>query len=203
MDNITRIFFIITIICLSQIPHSTTTKLLRIKRQIHFEKKSKNNAVDFRIPEYFDLKGEKLNLLMEMIKERINMLNENKLKRSEIHKRYLRILGVILPTYILASIIWIAANIIFYKRQKQKLENGGKENTFDRNQERQRLLERYNQIPSPNLTFLDQSSIPVTEFTDDESNLNNLSDHSSFEANRARVEAILKRNNEPQFMRRI
>ncbi|EFO15045.2 hypothetical protein LOAG_13470 [Loa loa] len=140
---------------------------------------------------------------MEMIKERINMLNENKLKRSEIHKRYLRILGVILPTYILASIIWIAANIIFYKRQKQKLENGGKENTFDRNQERQRLLERYNQIPSPNLTFLDQSSIPVTEFTDDESNLNNLSDHSSFEANRARVEAILKRNNEPQFMRRI
>lgn len=65
-----------------------------------------------------------------------------------------------------------------------------------------RLLERYNEIPSTNLPFVNHSSSSVTEFND-ESNLNIVSVHSSFEANRARVEAILKRNNEPQFMRRI
>lgn len=41
-----------------------------------------SNAINFRIPEYFDLKGEKLNLLMEMIKERTNMLHENEVITS-------------------------------------------------------------------------------------------------------------------------
>uniref|UniRef100_A0A0R3RWH0 Uncharacterized protein n=1 Tax=Elaeophora elaphi TaxID=1147741 RepID=A0A0R3RWH0_9BILA len=159
--------------------------------------------VNFRIPDYFDLKGEKLNSLMEMVKQRSSMLYENEMKRNEIHKRCLWIVGIVLPAFVLASIIWIAANIIFYKRQKQKLESGGKENTINRNQERQRLLERYNQIPSINLSSINHSPLLVTEFNDDGSNLNNTSAHSSFEANRARVEAILKRNNEPQFMRRI
>ncbi|KAK6104802.1 hypothetical protein QQG55_17710 [Brugia pahangi] len=138
---------------------------------------------------------------MEMIKERTNMLQQNELKRNEIHKRCLWIIGVILPAYALASIIWITANIIFYKRQKEKLKNGGKDNIFNRNQERQRLLERYNQIPSVvNSQFVKQTTLPVTEFND-ESNVETV--NSTFEANRARVEAILKRNNEPQFMRRI
>ncbi|CAG9535988.1 unnamed protein product [Cercopithifilaria johnstoni] len=140
---------------------------------------------------------------MEMIKERTNILRENEMKRNEIHKRFLWIVGVTLPAYALASIIWTVANIIFYKRQKQKLESGGKENTFNRNQERQRLLQRYNQIPPANLQLIDHTSLPVAEISDDRNNLNNISVHSSFEANRARVEAILKRNNEPQFMRRI
>uniref|UniRef100_A0A8R1TMP7 G_PROTEIN_RECEP_F1_2 domain-containing protein n=1 Tax=Onchocerca volvulus TaxID=6282 RepID=A0A8R1TMP7_ONCVO len=66
-----------------------------------------------------------------------------------------------------------------------------------------RLLERYNQIPSANLPFGNHSrSSPLAEFND-RNNLNDLSVHSSFEANRARVEASLKLNNEPQFMRRI
>ncbi|VDM13666.1 unnamed protein product [Wuchereria bancrofti] len=139
---------------------------------------------------------------MEMIKERTNMLQQNELKRNEIHKRCLWIIGVILPAYALASIIWIGANVIFYKRQKERLKNGGKDNIFDRNQERQRLLERYNQIPSiVNSQFINHSSLPVTEFNDDESDDENV--NSTFEANRARIEALLKRNNEPQFMRRI
>ncbi|VDN85324.1 unnamed protein product [Brugia pahangi] len=194
-------FLIIATIWLSHICHSIATKLVRIERRIHFGKNSKNNAINFRIPEYFDLKGEKLNSLMEMIKERTNMLQQNELKRNEIHKRCLWIIGVILPAYALASIIWIVANIIFYKRQKEKLKNGGKDNIFNRNQERQRLLERYNQIPSVvNSQFVKQTTLPVTEFND-ESNVETV--NSTFEANRARVEAILKRNNEPQFMRRI
>ncbi|KAL3995574.1 putative integral membrane protein [Acanthocheilonema viteae] len=200
MKNTTRLFFIIAAICLPQILHGTTTKLMRMERRM---KNDKNSVINFRIPEYFDLRGEKFNSLMEMIKERTDMLHKNEMKRNEIHKKCLWILGVILPAYALASIIWTAANIIFYKRQRQKLESGGKENTFNRIQERQRLLERYNQIPSANLSSVDHSSLPVTEFSDDGSNLNDIAVHSSFEANRARVEAILKRNNEPQFMRRI
>uniref|UniRef100_A0A2K6VMV1 Uncharacterized protein n=1 Tax=Onchocerca volvulus TaxID=6282 RepID=A0A2K6VMV1_ONCVO len=139
---------------------------------------------------------------MEMLKERTNMLHDNELKRNEIYKRCFWIFGIIFPAYVLASVIWIVANFIFYKRQKQRLENG-KKNTFNQTQERERLLERYNQIPSANLPFGNHSrSSPPAEFNDG-NNLNDLSVHSSFEANRARVEASLKLNNEPQFMRRI
>lgn len=40
-----------------------------------------SSEINFRIPEYFDLKGEKLDLLMEMIKERTNMLHKNEVKK--------------------------------------------------------------------------------------------------------------------------
>ncbi|KAM3718355.1 Uncharacterized protein ACO02O_10314 [Dirofilaria immitis] len=202
-----RIIFTIIVITLLQIHriHGSTTKIARNERRIQLRMNNNNAAVNFRIPEYFDLKGEKLNTLMIMLKERTNLLHENELKRNEIHKRYFWILGTILPAYMIASIIWIIANIIVYKRQKQKLENGNKANIFNQTQERERLLERYNQIPSvSNLPFNNNysSSSPMEELNDC-NNLNDISIHSTFEANRARVEAILKRNNEPQFMRRI
>lgn len=52
------------------------------------------------------------------------------MKRSEIHKRCLWIVGIILPTYVVASIIWIAANIIFYKRLRVKHKQKVKKSKF-------------------------------------------------------------------------
>ncbi|VDN02361.1 unnamed protein product [Thelazia callipaeda] len=161
--------------------------------------KNDRNAWHFHIPEYFDVKGEKLNLLMEMIEERVNMLYENELKRSEMYKRCLWTICLMLPLYIMASVGWIIANIFFYKKQRQKLKKSDEANNCSQSQERERLLERYNQIPPPSdISIINRSPLALTW-----SNEANNEVYSSFEMNRARVEAILKRNNEPQFMRRI
>uniref|UniRef100_A0A0M3IRB5 Transmembrane 9 superfamily member n=1 Tax=Ascaris lumbricoides TaxID=6252 RepID=A0A0M3IRB5_ASCLU len=172
-----------------------------IAKEPHIEYISKG-PVRFRIPKNFDVKGAKLDSLKEMLEDRAKWLEKNEMKRKELHGHVLWIFRIVVVSYAAASMIWIAINVLLYVRQRRKFRDEGQENSLSRNLERERLLQRYNEIPSAESTLIENDISEVSPIRNSISVIP-MNHVSQFEVNRAKVEAVLKRNSEPQFMRRI
>ncbi|KHN88194.1 hypothetical protein Tcan_09451 [Toxocara canis] len=181
--------------------YESTTGIVKESHIQRMEYISKG-PVRFRIPENFDVKGAKLDSLKQMLEDRAKWLQINSMKREVLHLNFMWIFRIIVVSYGTASFIWITINVLYYLRQRRKFHNQGEENTASRKLERERLLQRYNEIPSAEPAVVVKDISEVTPVRNPISTVP--IDHiSQFEVNRAKVEAVLKRNCEPQIMRRI
>uniref|UniRef100_A0A0N5B1F7 LemA family protein n=1 Tax=Syphacia muris TaxID=451379 RepID=A0A0N5B1F7_9BILA len=106
-----------------------------------------------------------------------------------------------LLAYIIGAIAWIVFNIVFYTRQKRRIQHKCKvqqENAYEA-LETERLMKIYKEIPALRMAALNS----FNDDSDRQLDLRLGSANPGFQLNRAKVEASLRFKPLPKFLSRI